>query len=241
MTRGEPIEYARLEAYLKTLAYANRLELINVLRRPRTLDEIHLTPGASQAGANPDRPISRQAVQNHLDKLAEAGLVRVGLTERKGKRAIYEYVTDHARLFAVLEEMRKVSAFEPIVRLDPDRTEALPDAEEAQWEEGPKLVVAHGVHEGRAFPLRSSQRPPGRGWVVGRGDDAQVPLEYDPYVSVENCEVVQVGRQFRVLDLRSAKNGTLLNWRRLPLGGEAPLRSGDVLGVGRTLLVFRED
>lgn len=235
------IEYDKLEAYLKTLAYANRLELLSLLRSPKTLDEIHLTPGESQAGENPDRPISRQAVQNHLDKLQEAGLIRVGLTDRKGKRAIYEYTLDHARLFAVTEELRKVSALEPTVTLDPNATEGLPDAPQAPWEEGAKLVLVHGVHEGRAFALKPSKTRPGRGWVLGRAPECAVPLEYDPYVSHENAEIVAVGRQYRLLDLRSSKNGTFLNWRRLPIGGEAPLRSGDVIGLGRSLLLFREE
>lgn len=236
-----PIEYERLESYLKTLAYASRLELLSVLRSPRTLDEIHLTPGASQAGENPDRPISRQAVQLHLDKLEEAGLVRVGLTERKGKRAIYEYTLDHARLFAVTEELRKVSALESLVTVDPNATEGLPAPAQPRWAAGPKLVLVHGVHEGRAFPLRAGASPAGRGWVIGRAKEAAVSLDYDPFVSVENSEVLQVGRQFRLLDLRSSKNGTLLNWERLPVGGEATLKPGDVIGVGRSLLVFRDD
>lgn len=235
------IEFEKLESYLKTLAYASRLELLSLLRAPKTLDEIHLQPGASQAGENPDRPISRQAVQNHLDKLQEAGLIRVGTTERKGKRAVYEYTLDHARLFAVAEELRKVSALEPTVALDPNATEGLPDAREASWESGPKLVLVHGVHEGRAFALKPSKTRPGRGWVIGRGTDCAVNLEYDPYVSVENSEIIAVGKQFRLLDLRSSKNGTFLNWRRLAVGGEAALRTGDVLGVGRSLLLFRED
>jgi len=239
--RESPIEFERLETYLKTLAYASRLELLSLLRSPRTLDEIHLQPGAAQAGQNPDRPISRQAVQLHLDKLEEAGLIRVGLTERKGKRALYEYAIDHARLFAVSEELRKVSALESHVPLDPNATEGLPVQRlEARWAEGPKVVLVHGVNEGRAFPLRASDAAPGRGWVIGRAQDAAVSLDYDPYVSVENSEVVQVGRQYRVLDLRSSKNGTLLNWKRLPVGGEAPLAAGDVIGVGRSLLVFRD-
>jgi DNA-binding transcriptional ArsR family regulator len=223
------------------MGYASRLELLSLLRSPKTLDEIHLQPGASQAGENPDRPISRQAVQLHLDKLEEAGLIRVGMTERKGKRALYEYTLDQARLFAVCEELRRVSTFESLVTLDPNATEGLPAPTETRWEPGPKLVLVHGVHEGRAYPMKASARAPARGWVVGRAADAAVSLEYDPYVSVENSEIVQIGKQYRILDLRSSKNGTLLNWKRLPVGGEAVLRTGDVIGVGRSLLLFREE
>jgi pSer/pThr/pTyr-binding forkhead associated (FHA) protein len=102
-------------------------------------------------------------------------------------------------------------------------------------------VLVHGVHEGHVFPLRAPPAAGGRGWIVGRAKDAAVSLDYDPYVSIENSEILRVGRQFRILDLRTSKNGTLLNWKRLPVGGESPLRTGDVIGVGRSLLLFREE
>lgn len=237
---GDGIEFARLERYLKVLALANRLELLYALRKPRVLDEIHLTPHPSQAGLTPERPLTRQAVQHHLNQLTEAGLVRVRATERKGGRALQEYVLDHARLFAVVEELRKFSAIESLVPLDPFVTAGLAESRTPAWDEGPKLVLVHGVHEGRAFSLRHAELRPGRGWVIGRSPEAHVSLEYDPYVSTENAEILRVGNEFRLLDLRTAKNGTYLNWSRLPTGGEARLRTGDLIGLGRSLLLFRE-
>lgn len=234
------VEYERLEANLKLLAYATRLELLRLLRRPKTLDEIRLTPGSSQAGDSPERPISRQAVQNHLDQLADAGLVRVGFTDRKGKRLVQEFGADAARLFAVVEELRKIVTWEGDAPDAATRTETLAGSTALAWEEGAKLVLVHGVQEGRAFPLRHAEMTGGRGWIVGRAGSAHVSLEYDPYVSSENAEILHVGNQYRLLDLRTSRNGTFLNWTRLPVGGEVPLRSGDVVGVGRSLLVFRE-
>jgi hypothetical protein len=38
---------------------------------------------------------------------------------------------------------------------------------------------------------------------------------------------------------RGSKNGTMLDFQPLPRGGSAPLTNGDVVGVGRTNLVFR--
>jgi DNA-binding transcriptional ArsR family regulator len=238
-----PIQFDRLEAHLKPIAYASRLELLSLLRFPKSLDEIHLQPGASQAGENPDRPISRQAVQLHLDKLEEAGLVRVSLSERKGRRGVHEYSLDHSRLFAITEELRKMSTMESFARLDPNATEALSETTEPRWPDGPKLVLVHGVNEGRAFPLRpSATGGASRGWILGRAKDAAVSLDYDPYVSMENSEIVRLpGEQYRILDLRSSKNGTTVNWKRLPAGGQATLRTGDVIGVGRSLLLFRSD
>ncbi|HVL48036.1 MAG TPA: FHA domain-containing protein [Candidatus Thermoplasmatota archaeon] len=237
---ADEIDFERLEAFLKVLATTNRLELLSLLRRPKTLDEIRLTPAASQAAGSPDRAISRQAVQGHLDRLIDVGLVRVASTERKGKRAVQEYALDHARLFAVLEEMRKLSRLESTAAVDPFATESLGEGRPLAWEDGPKVVIVHGVREGRAFPLKASAAKAPRGWIIGRAADAHVPLEYDPFVSTENSEIVKTAEGFRLLDLRTARNGTYLNWNRLPVGGSAPLESGDVIGVGRSLVVFRE-
>ncbi|MGQ0536220.1 MAG: FHA domain-containing protein [Methanobacteriota archaeon] len=238
--KADRSDFDRLERYLKALAYANRLELLSLLRRPRTLDEIHLTPGPSKAGGSPDRPISRQAVRAHLEQLEEAGLVRIRLGGRDGKRAQQEYVVDHARLYAVTDELRKLSTFEPEIELDLLATEELRAPRERTWAEGPKLVLVRGVEEGRAFPLKHGDLKAPRGWVVGRAPEAAVRLEYDPYVSGENAEVLKIGNEYRLLDLRNSRNGTFLNWHRLGVGAEVPLTGGDVIGVGRSVLLFRD-
>lgn len=232
------VDFDRLERYFKVLAYANRLELLYLLRKPKVLDEIRITPGASQAGSNPGRPISNQGVAHHLQQLAELGLVRQDRVERGG-RVANRYVLDRARLFAVLEELRQVGEFEPLTEIDPMRTQDLGGSRRVEWEEGPKLVLVHGVQEGRGFPLRRSETKGGRGWIVGRAAAAHVSLSYDPYVSNENAEIVEAAGEYRLLDLRTGKNGTFLNWRRLGVGEEVPLEPGDVVGVGRSLLVFR--
>jgi len=231
--------YAELEAYLKALAQANRLELIEALRIPRTLDEIHLTPTAAIEMGGADRAMTRQGVQNHLDKLIDVGVVRVAPTDRKGKRGILEYRLDAARLFALIEELRRITREPAVGPVDPLATQQLADPAQAPWAEGPKLVLVHGIREGRVFPLLQRDLRAPRGWLVGRSPGVPVRLDYDPYVSLENAEILQRGSDYRLLDLRTAKNGTYVNWRRLPPGGETPLESGDVIGVGRSLLVFR--
>ncbi|MBI4394331.1 MAG: FHA domain-containing protein [Euryarchaeota archaeon] len=233
------IDFGELARALKLLAHPNRLALLYLLRWPKMLDEIHLTPSASNAGASPDRRISRQAVRGHLEQLKEAGLIRVRSTGRGGRRERQEYVLDPARLFAVVDEMRKLSTFEPTVPLDPFATEDLKHQWGPEWVNGLKLVLIRGVQVGRVFALRDMEVRPSRGWVIGRSREAHVPLEYDHYVSPENTEIIKTGNEYRVLDLRHAKNGTTLNWKRLPLGGEARLENGDVIGVGRSLLLFR--
>lgn len=236
------VDFETLERYLTVLSHANRLELLKIVREPRTLGEIRLTPGDAQAGQSPGRTISRQAVQKHLDQLVEAGLVRVRTAKKGDRRAQKEYLLDQARLFAVVEELQKLATLEARVEPDPYETAPLEESGAGDWPEGLKLVLVHGVHEGRAYPLRRSAIEEPRGWIVGRDPKAHVRLEYDPYVSMENAEIVPTGDGgFELLDLRTSTNGTRLNWRMLPVGGQAELRSGDVIGVGRSLLLFRED
>lgn len=235
------IDKESLETYLRILSHANRLELLEILREPRTLGEIRLTPSKPQARGNPDRTISREAVRNHLDQLAEAGLVRVRRTRGDDGRTRNQYVLDQSRLFAVAEELQKLSTLETRGDPEPRETIALQDTGRPEWPDGPKLVLVHGVHEGRAYSLHERDLEGDRGWIVGRDSDAHVPLEYDPYVSKQNSEIVRTDDGYRIIDLRTSKNGTRLNWQRLAVGGEAGLSSGDVIGVGRSLLVFRNE
>lgn len=231
--------YGELETYLKALAQANRLELLDRLRTPRTLDEIHLTPTVAVEMGSQERVMSRQGVQNHLDRLIDVGIVRVGPTDRKGKRGILEYRLDGARLFALIEELRNLTREPAAATVDPLATQSLAEPSTLTWADGPKLVLVHGVREGRVFPLLQKDLRPPRGWILGRAPGVPVRLDYDPFVSLENAEIVQENGKFRLLDLRTARNGTYLNWRHLPPGSETTLEAGDVIGLGRTLLVFR--
>lgn len=231
---------ASVDEMLRVLGHPNRLELLKLLRHERTLDEIRLTPTVV-TGGSPDRAISRQAVQNHLDQMESLGLVTSRTIERPGRRPAKAYRVHHARLFAVVEELRELARM-PVDRdVDPYETIQFVPSSPSRWDEGPKLVLVHGVNEGSTFPLYSKDIKGDRGWIIGRAADAQVHLSFDPHVSLENAEILRTKEGYRLLDLRSATNGTFLNWRRLPTGGEVPLRSGDVIGVGRSLLVFRTE
>jgi pSer/pThr/pTyr-binding forkhead associated (FHA) protein len=70
---------------------------------------------------------------------------------------------------------------------------------------------------------------------VGRGFAATLQLE-DPGVSRRHAIVLQRRGVVRILDDRSA-NGTWLNGGRV---FDAELRDGDVIVVGRVVLVYRE-
>jgi DNA-binding transcriptional ArsR family regulator len=229
-----------LAELLTALGSPNRLRLVTLLREPRTLDEIELPP-TQQIGDREDRAISRQAVEKHLDRLAEFGLVREEETTRKGSRPRREFVVDRASLFAVLEELRRLGALEPEAEVDPRATVDLDDPQETDLPPGRKLVLVRGAREGVCFPLRRSKLEDPRGWILGRSADAHVSLEYDPYVSKENAEVIPSADGPKLVDLRSSTNGTFLNWTRLEPGEETPLSTGDVVGVGRSLLVYHDD
>lgn len=103
---------------------------------------------------------------------------------------------------------------------------------------GPRLVLVHGVYEGRAYPL-TGQTADGGGWLLGRAKDVAVSLDYDPFVSHETARVTREGDRFEITDLGS-KNGTWVNWRSLEEGESAERECGDVVGVGRSLLAFAE-
>lgn len=228
--RGPAIDYAQLSRYLRALSVPSRLELLRALRTPRPAADIDVRPFRRDAGRNPERSLSRQTVEAHLRKLEALGLVRAR-ADGPGGRA--EYVLDHARLFLVVEELRQLSLI-PVAGSMTARDQTGGRAEEPALE-GPALVLAGGPLEGTAFPLR------GEGpWVIGRAGGAAVPLLYDPFVSKENARVHREGRRYLVRDLPGSRNGTRLNWRPLPKGGEALLRPGDTIGVGRSLLLFRE-
>ena len=76
--------------------------------------------------------------------------------------------------------------------------------------------------------------PGEHGVVIGTAPRCELRLD-DAYVSRRHAALCPAGAGFLVDDLGSA-NGTTLNGRRLY--GQEPLRSGDVIGVGRTRLTF---
>ena len=124
-----------------------------------------------------------------------------------------------------------------------EETAALDDATATQvaplrvaitWQVGPKLILVKGGLEGSVFPLDLAAGP---AWQIGRGEGADVALANDPYVSRRCAEVRRDGEGFVIQGL-AARNGTYLNGRLLN-GKAEPLQDGDIVGIGRSLLVFR--
>lgn len=236
-----------IESTLKALASRNRLRLVEELRRPKTVEEIDLTPadpgdGDDGQGAS-DRQLTRQGVRHHLSRLEEAGLLRTSTRSEDEGRDRQEHVIDEATVFALLEELRDLVAPGTDVPLEPFQTEAGRGDVEETWEPGPKLVLLGGVRSDRVFHLQEIDpiEAPERGWVIGRSPEAQISLQYDPYLSAQNTELVRERDSFQVIALRTSRNGTVLNDRRLKPGSEERLEHGDVIRVGCSAMVFHRD
>lgn len=234
-THGGSIDRQRLSRYLAALAVPNRLELLRQLQVPRTAHELRLSPARHDAVRRDDRPLTKRAVELHLAKLRELGLVRARAAVREG-RAVTEYVVNQARLFAVLEELRMTSLIRAAPSAATEGTDDAPadGAEDPAPPEGPALVLVSGPLEGKVLPLRG----PGP-WVVGRARQCEVPLAYDPFVSKQNARLRRDEQGFWVESLPRARNGTRVNWRLLAPGELRRLVPGDNLGVGRSVLTFR--
>lgn len=229
----------RLADHLRVLANPNRLELLYELRRPRAVKEIELSPETVRSGENPSRPISHQAIRDHLSKLNSIQVVAIERTERDG-HVVDEHVLNHQRLFAIVEELRSLGELK--APESPVEEETIPADREASERDvvGPRLVLARGQGEGRVFPLHEGSRSGERGWLIGRKDGLAVPLDYDPYVSSENSVIRRTGDGFEILDLPESRNGTFVNFDQLPPGGSSLLEQGDIVSVGKTNLVFQD-
>jgi pSer/pThr/pTyr-binding forkhead associated (FHA) protein len=109
-----------------------------------------------------------------------------------------------------------------------DRPQADADTPDASLVPGRHLLVEQGGELRRLALTRQVTH-------LGRGFAATLQLE-DPGVSRRHAIVVQRRSGVRILDDRSA-NGTWVNGRRV---SEAGLHDGDVVVLGRAVLVYRE-
>jgi len=92
------------------------------------------------------------------------------------------------------------------------------------------LVVVKGAHRGAfAKVLRGSV-------VIGRADDADLSLGDDAKASHRHARVTALGNERYLLEDLGSTNGTFVNNERVE---QTPLRSGDLVKIGRSLIVFR--
>lgn len=224
------VDFEGLANALSPLSNPTRLELLHYLTRPRYLEEI-----ASKL------KMSRQAAQKHVDQLLEIGVIRKQQGHRESGPVV-EYLVVPQRLFTINEEFGRLGVLKPEDDLNVlERTSPAIPSKTGPSRGGlppvPMLVLVHGMKIGSQYPLMG---PPGSGgaWLIGRDQKADVCLDYDPFASNRHAEVRKTADGFAVVDAFST-NGTMLNWERLERGEVANLRSGDVIGVGKTLLLFR--
>lgn len=221
------VDYEFLDQALEALANPLRLRLLDYLRAPHYTEEI-----ASHLG------MTRQAARKHLEKL-----VRVGLLERRPAAresgAVTEYLVNASALFLIHDEIEKLGSTgrpgegEHMVRTRVDPEDASGPIAPVD-SSGPGFAVVRGFGLGAWFGVR---RADGTVWTIGRDPQCPVPLVRDPYISNRHAEVRWERDRFWLTDLRST-NGTLFNWAQMPRGATLPLRHGDLVGTGKTLLLF---
>lgn len=224
------VDYEAIAQALEVLSNPNRLRALRQLLTPRKIGEIELEAQRSGGAGAKGATVSREGVRQHLARLHELGVVQ----RRDAEGGGHEYIVDQGRLFALTEDIRQLGRLRPRERWS---RETMHGGLQGRASEpgGPRLVVVHGVEEGQAFGLGSGQDP----WIIGRAPGCEVTVDHDPFVSRENTRIELGGDGFEVSDLPSSRNGTTLNWRPLEAEEPAELEHGDVLGVGRTLLLFR--
>lgn len=149
-----------------------------------------------------------------------------------------QYVLNHERMFAMVDQIRTLSKLRPVTgpEATPHATMDQESAREARLPPPPRLLVAYGRDEGLAFPLAG---PLGSRWRVGRGPGCEIRLDYDPFSSAHNSTVERTSEGFRIHDQLPNRNGTWVNWSRLPPGSSLTLAAGDLVTVGRTVLAFQ--
>ncbi|HWH07941.1 MAG TPA: FHA domain-containing protein [Candidatus Thermoplasmatota archaeon] len=219
----------RLAEGLAALASPTRICLVQALRAPRILSQIVVRPDAGPATG---RPLARQTVARILGSLVASGIV-VERASPRGHGTGTEFVVDHQRIFSLAEDLRGLARLRPTVE---PQAETLPAGGPASPRRpGPQLVLVRGLDEGAAFPLDAGARSR---WVVGRRRGCDVPLDFDASVSAENAVVALEDGVHWLTDVEGSLNGTSHNFRRLSPRERVPLRHGDVVGVGRSLLLF---
>jgi class 3 adenylate cyclase len=97
----------------------------------------------------------------------------------------------------------------------------------------PFLVYLDGAGVERTSVLEGD-----RPLTIGRGDEVDLCLDWDPSISLVHAETVRIGPRWLIGDDGVSRNGTFVNGERLK--GRRRLRDGDVIRVGRTALVFND-
>lgn len=93
-----------------------------------------------------------------------------------------------------------------------------------------ELVVVKGAHRGECVKLA------GAPITIGRAKTAQLALNEDTKVSNVHARITPLEGDRYILEDLASTNGTFVNDERVE---QIPLRSGDLVRIGRSLLIFR--
>jgi class 3 adenylate cyclase len=115
----------------------------------------------------------------------------------------------------------------------PTSADELKEVVELRRRGAPFLLYRDGSGVQRACVLEGD-----RALTIGRGDEVDVCLAWDPSVSLVHAEAVRMGTHWLIGDDGVSRNGTFVNGERLK--GRRRLRQGDVIGIGRTVLAFND-
>ncbi len=95
-----------------------------------------------------------------------------------------------------------------------------------------ELVVLEGNHRGNFVRIAAAPV------TVGRAKTADLPLPDDGKVSNIHARITPSGADRYLLEDLGSTNGTFVNDERIE---QTPLRSGDLVKIGRSLMIFRTD
>lgn len=220
-----------LESRLRALASGPRRAILAQLRTPSALADLRVA-----AASGSTKSISKQAVQAHLRHLVAAGLVR--RDETAGGDTRVQYIMDISAMYGLASDVLDLcSSYGGETAADTlTRVAGRPPPKGTKI--GPHLLLVQGAYPGKVFRLRSTTASPD-GWRIGRSKEAEIGLDYDPYVSRDHAMVGKGARSHTIEASRTAANGTWVNWQELVPGETVKLVPGDVINVGKSTLAYR--
>ncbi|MBI4393967.1 MAG: FHA domain-containing protein [Euryarchaeota archaeon] len=222
MTREE-VDYDGLAKSMQLLSDPQRLRVVRGLIEGKSAEETLAADPKSQFAGTTER---LRKAREELATLKQGNFI----STKQGDRV----EANPQALYQLAQEIKRLATKGSSEVQDLGQTVMAPREFTPMGARGPRFILVSGLGEGKTFPLAV-----GKKLVLGRATTADVSLDYDPFVSSLNSIIEEEGGRFRIIDVPEARNGTSINFRRIPRGSSAVLENGDIIGVGRSLLVFR--